>query len=144
VIFSEDFFPDATTPNKNRFASESGVELKGRMVEFVYLTHDERKCDNMLVSARIDKHRKSLTIQLPLEKAHPSRSTGKTLIVASTHGCQTTEARHSGRPIVVTANAFIYAASRSKGKKQRVDRRSDSVRVDEATTGTAVSDRGKN
>jgi hypothetical protein len=53
VIFSEDFFPDATTPNKNRFASESGVELKGRMVEVVYLTHDERKCDNMLVSARI-------------------------------------------------------------------------------------------
>ena len=98
----------------------------------------------MLVSARIDNKRKSLTITMPLQKATPSKSSGKTLVVASTHGCQTTEARHSGHPIVVTANAFIYAASRSKGKKQRVDRQSGSVRADATTTGTAVSDRSKN
>jgi hypothetical protein len=72
----------------------------------------------MLVSARIDRKRNTLTIQMPLEKAHPSRSSGKTLVVASTHGCQTTGARHSGRPIVITANAFIYPANRSEGKKQ--------------------------
>jgi hypothetical protein len=112
---------------------------------FVHATHDKRGVyDRMLVSARIDNKRKSLTIQLPLEKAHPSKSSGKTLIVASTHGCQTTQARHSGRPIVVTANAFIYPASRSKAKKQRVNRQSGSVRADEAPTGTAASDRSKN
>jgi len=75
----------------------------------------------MLVSARIDRKRKTLTIQLPLEKAHPSKSSGKTLVVASTHGCQTTEARHSGRPIVITANAFIYAAKRPTRKKRRAE-----------------------
>jgi hypothetical protein len=77
----------------------------------------------MLVTARIDRKRKTLTITMPLQKATPSKSSGKTLVVATTHGCQTTEARHSSRPVVITANAFVYSVSRPKGKKRRVDRR---------------------
>jgi len=46
-------------------------------------------------------------IELPLEKPKPSKS-GKTMVVASTHGVKTTEVRYKGRNIVVVANAFIY------------------------------------
>jgi len=95
----------------------------------------------MLVSAKIDKKRKTLTITLPLQKAAPSRSSGKTLVVASSHGCQTTEARHSRRPVVITANAFIYAENRSKRKKQKVELRSKAVPVDAAATSSVVDRR---
>jgi hypothetical protein len=103
----------------------------------------EEEQRKMEIIAKINRKKRTIAITMPLQKATPSKSSGKTLVVASTHGCQTTEARHSGRPIVVTANAFIYAASRSKGKRQRVDRQSGSVRADEAPTGTSVSDRSK-
>jgi hypothetical protein len=48
-----------------------------------------------------------LKIAIPLEKPQPSK-TGKTIVVASTHGVITTEVLHHGRPIVVVASAFIY------------------------------------
>lgn len=51
---------------------------------------------------------KTLIIRLPLQKPVPSKSSGKTLVVASTHGTITTNAVCYGRRIVVTANAFIY------------------------------------
>jgi hypothetical protein len=70
----------------------------------------------MVITVKVDRQKKTLTIQMPLEKAHPSKSTGKTLVIASTHGCQTSDAIHSGRQIVVTANAFIYARQ-SKSKE---------------------------
>lgn len=96
----------------------------------------------MLVSAKIDRKRKTLTITLPLQKAAPSRSTGKTLVVASSHGCQTTEALHSRRPIVVTANAFIYAAVPAEEKKNKSRRRSKPVQVDAMAVGSTAGDRG--
>jgi hypothetical protein len=70
----------------------------------------------MLVTVEVDRKRKILTIQMPLEKAHPSKSSGKTLVIASTHGCKTSDALYSGRPIVVTANAFVYTRP-SKSEK---------------------------
>jgi hypothetical protein len=70
----------------------------------------------MSVLVKLDRKKKTLTIEIPLEKAHPSKSTGKTLVIASTHGCQTSDAIHSRRQIVVTANAFIYARQ-SKSKE---------------------------
>jgi len=94
----------------------------------------------MEITTKINRQKRTITITMPLQKATPSKSSGKTLVVASTHGCQTTEARHSGRPIVVTANAFIYATSRPKKKTNKVDRESKSAQVDATTTGTAVSD----
>jgi hypothetical protein len=61
----------------------------------------------MPVSVKLDPKKKTLTIKMPLEKARRSAS-GKTLVVASTHGCKISEAVLSGRPVVVTANAFVY------------------------------------
>jgi hypothetical protein len=93
------------------------------------------------ITTKINHKKSTITITMPLQKATPSKSSGKTLVVASTHGCRTTEARHSNRPIVITANCFIYAANRSEGKKQKGKQQS---KVADATTaGTTLSDREK-
>jgi hypothetical protein len=68
------------------------------------------------VIATIDPQMKTISITMPLQTARPSRSTGKTLVIATTHGCQVTDARRFGRPVVVTANAFVYA-----NKLEKVD-----------------------
>ena len=97
----------------------------------------------MPVTVQIDRSKRTLTITMPLQKATPSRSSGKTLVVATTHGCQTTEARHSGRPIVLTANAFIYAASQTKKKKRKVAPPSRSVHIDTVAGAAAAPRAGK-
>jgi len=48
-----------------------------------------------------------LKIELPLEKPIRSKS-GKTTLVASTHGVITTPVRYKGRNIALVANAFVY------------------------------------
>jgi hypothetical protein len=50
--------------------------------------------------------RNELVIRLPLQQPAPS-SSGKTLVVASTHGNKTTTATVDGKPIVVGVNAYI-------------------------------------
>jgi hypothetical protein len=97
----------------------------------------------MPVTVNVDRSKRTLTITMPLQKATPSRSSGKTLVVATTHGCQTTEARHSGRPIVLTAHAFIYAASQPKKKRRKVARPSTSVQVEDTIAGAAAYRTGK-
>src|SRR6266478_3353712 len=67
----------------------------------------------MTVQVAIDKHEKTLTITIPLQSARTSAS-GKTKVIASTHGCHVTELKRLGRPIVVTANAFIYSIEQPK------------------------------
>jgi hypothetical protein len=49
----------------------------------------------------------TLIIKLPLQKPVPS-STGKTLVIASTHGTVQTEALHVGKKVSVNVNAFVY------------------------------------
>jgi hypothetical protein len=51
---------------------------------------------------------KMLVIRLPLQEPVRSKSSGKTLVIASTHGVFAAEARYRGKPIVVVANAFVY------------------------------------
>lgn len=58
------------------------------------------------MKATIDEKNKTLTITLDLEEPHPSGS-GKTLVVASTHGNQQTEAMLGGKAITVGVNAYI-------------------------------------
>ncbi len=47
-----------------------------------------------------------LVIRLPIGKPVPS-SSGKTLVVASSHGNQKTDAKVDGKPIVIGVNAYI-------------------------------------
>lgn len=49
---------------------------------------------------------KTLFIEIPLNEPHPSKS-GKTLIIASTHGCIQSECSVSGKPVTISINAFI-------------------------------------
>jgi hypothetical protein len=58
-----------------------------------------------------------LVVRLPLEEPTPSTS-GKTLIVASSHGSHETTATFNGKPIIVGCNAYVYA----KDKKPSANR----------------------
>lgn len=48
-----------------------------------------------------------LVIRLPIQSPTPSTS-GKTLVVASTHGNKTSEAEVNGQKVVIGVNAYIY------------------------------------
>jgi hypothetical protein len=78
----------------------------------------------MSLIVNIDRAKQTITLTMPLQKACPSKSTGKTLVIASTHGCQMTDARRLGRPVVVTANAFVYADARQDAKPRKAQRNS--------------------
>ena len=51
----------------------------------------------------------NLVITIPMQKPTPSAS-GKTLVVASSHGNQPTSAQVDGKPVVVGLNAYIMNA----------------------------------
>ena len=50
-----------------------------------------------------------LVITIPMQKPTPSAS-GKTLVVASSHGNQPTSAQVNGKPIILGLNAYIRNA----------------------------------
>jgi hypothetical protein len=49
-----------------------------------------------------------LVIRIPMQEPTPS-SSGKTLVVASSHGNQVTAAVANGKPIYVGVNAYVKA-----------------------------------
>ena len=53
-----------------------------------------------------------LVIRLPLNKTPVLSSSGKNLVIASTHGNRTTEAVINGQPIIVGVNAYIQRPTR--------------------------------
>lgn len=53
----------------------------------------------------IDEKARTLTLTLDLDTPRPSVS-GKTLVVASTHGNTTTEAKFNGKPVIVGVNCY--------------------------------------
>lgn len=66
------------------------------------------------MTVTVTRVKNKLKIELPLERATPSRS-GKSLLVASTRGLVTTDVKFKGKPIVLVLNAFIYP----QGQHQR-------------------------
>jgi len=60
----------------------------------------------MLRETKIDEQSNTLTLILDLQVPTPSAS-GKTLVVATTHGNQPTEVQVDGKPLVVGVNAYI-------------------------------------
>ena len=63
------------------------------------------------MALKVKQYGQVLKIELPLEKPRISTS-GKTMLVASTHGVKTTEVRCKGRKIAVVASAFIYPTNK--------------------------------
>jgi hypothetical protein len=53
-----------------------------------------------------------LVIRLPLNKTPVLSTSGKTLVVASTHGNQKTDAILNGQPVIVGVNAYIARPTR--------------------------------
>jgi hypothetical protein len=49
-----------------------------------------------------------LVIRLPLNPKPTPSSTGKTLVVASSHGNKETEVEVQGKPVFVGVNAYIH------------------------------------
>ena len=61
----------------------------------------------MLREVKIDEEAKTLTLVLDLQEPTPSAS-GKTLVVATTHGNQPTDVTMNGKPVIVGVNAYIH------------------------------------
>jgi hypothetical protein len=57
------------------------------------------------VKVTIDKAKKILTIEMPLEEPTPSTS-GKTMVIASSRGNQTSNAQYDGRAVTIGVNAY--------------------------------------
>jgi hypothetical protein len=53
-----------------------------------------------------------LVIRLPLNPAPVPSASGKTLVVASTHGNQKTQAMIDGQPVVVGVTAYVSRPTR--------------------------------
>jgi hypothetical protein len=58
------------------------------------------------MSATVEVKDGNLVITLPMGAPAPSAS-GKTLVVASTHGNQATTATVNGKPVIIGVNAYI-------------------------------------
>ncbi len=54
----------------------------------------------------IDKKKKTVTIELPLQEPTPSKS-GKTLLLATTSGNKPTTAEYDGETVTVGVNCWI-------------------------------------
>ena len=59
-----------------------------------------------LLSTRIDDQKKTITIVLALTDPTASKS-GKTLVVASTHGNQASGINLNGKAVIVGVNAYV-------------------------------------
>jgi hypothetical protein len=55
---------------------------------------------------KVTKEGNELVIRIPMQTPQPS-STGKTLVVASSHGNQKTDVMVDGKPVFVGVNCYI-------------------------------------
>ena len=59
------------------------------------------------MQATIDKQKKELVIRVKLNDEPTPSASGKTLVVASSHGNQPTSAQVDDKPVIVGFNAYI-------------------------------------
>lgn len=57
------------------------------------------------MQVEIDEKNKELVISIPISPA-PSAS-GKSIVLASTHGNQPTQAIYDGKPVIIGVNAYV-------------------------------------
>ena len=60
----------------------------------------------MLKEAKIDNESNTITLVLDLQEPTPFAS-GKTLVVATTHGNVPSDLQMNGKPVIVGVNAYI-------------------------------------
>ena len=61
----------------------------------------------MNIKVEVSKDKKTLTITMPLNPKGTPSASGKTMVVASTHGNLASEAEIDGKPIIVGVNAYF-------------------------------------
>lgn len=66
----------------------------------------------------VERARKMLKIQVPLETPVRSKS-GKTLLVASSRGVVMTDVKYKGKAVALVLNAFIYPDRNDPGGKAK-------------------------
>lgn len=71
------------------------------------------------MAVKVTREKNKLRIELPLERAMPSKS-GKTLVVASTRGVITTDVKYKGKPVVLVVNAFVYPSDQRHPAKREL------------------------
>lgn len=64
----------------------------------------------MIKSAKIDKDRRVLVLEIDMEAQLRPSTSGKTLVVASTRGNQKTDLEVDGKPVIIGLNAYIKAS----------------------------------
>jgi hypothetical protein len=67
-----------------------------------------------MIEVKLDETK--LTITIPRRTPKPSAS-GKTLVLGTTRGVKTGEAKYKGQPVCVVASAFVYPKQKSTSRK---------------------------
>ena len=62
----------------------------------------------MLREVKLDEEAKTITLVLDLQEPTPSAS-GKTLVIATTHGNVPSDVQINDKPVIVGVNAYIRA-----------------------------------
>jgi len=102
-------------------------------------------------SIQIDRENKTVTIVMPREKARPSKSTGKTRVIATTGGLRSSAESYARQPVFFTANVFFFPPtplnanesgqhSMAGEEVSRSTKRSRDRRRDLATTGGSTEE----
>ena len=71
----------------------------------------------MIPSVAIDRKKKTVTVVMALEKAHPSKSSGKTRVIATTRGCRSGAENYCHQAVWFTANVFFYPQDSKSNKR---------------------------
>ena len=93
---------------KDRLLNIAGVGFSGKLEASLCPDYRRRREYFMLREAKIDEKAKTITLVLDMQESTPS-SSGKTLVVASTHGNVPTDVEINDKPVIVGVNAYIRA-----------------------------------
>jgi hypothetical protein len=88
------------------------------------------------IIAKLSEDKKWMHIKIPMEEVYiPSRKTGKTLLVASSHGTHKVDIEIDGSIVRATANAFIpnpeYVKKKRKRKQKADDIMNEEINLDD-------------
>jgi len=68
-------------------------------------------------SIQIDRENKTVTIVMRLEKPRPSKSTGRTRLIATTGGLKTSAESYARQPVFFTANVFFFPTNTDESRE---------------------------
>lgn len=63
---------------------------------------------------KVTINNKTLIIEIPIKDPPSLSASGKTLLIASTHGNFLSQVKFNGKQVTVSANAFIHANNREQ------------------------------